>query len=119
MDETLYEKAFGLIAIAGDSKSSSMIAIQKAKEGKFDEAEEALLSGQQQLNCAHDIQTDFLVQEANGIPVQMNIMLVHAQDHMTSAILTNEYAREFIEVRKELYELKQQLKKNKTKEESV
>jgi len=95
MDEE-YVTAFELITKAGTSKSTSMLALQAARAGELDKARELLEQAGTDLLAAHHVQTDLVQGEAAGRRVPLNIILVHAQDHLTSAILLRDLAEEFI-----------------------
>ena len=75
--------AFGLIAMAGDARSKAFEALRLAKEGKFDEA-------------------DDMMKQAGGEHTEVNVMLVHAQDHLMTSILAQELIAELIDVHKRL-----------------
>lgn len=104
MNEEDYEVAFKIIAYAGNAKSSSLLAIRSAKAGDFEAAQKQLEEADRDLHEAHNAQTKMLVQEARGNPVPINIILVHAQDHLTGAMLTRDLAEEFIDLHKALAE---------------
>lgn len=97
MNEADYADAFKIIA-AGNAKSCSMMAIKEARAGNAEKARELLDQADQDSLTAHRSQTDLLVMEAKGNPVPVNIILVHAQDHLTGAILTRDLAGELIEI---------------------
>ena len=90
--ELEYKTAFELIAVAGESKAESMAAIEAASEFRFDEAKEHLKAADAQMVAAHEVQTDMLQQEAEGNKVKVNIILVHAQDHLTTAMIMRDQA---------------------------
>lgn len=98
MNSEDYSVAFQLISLAGDAKSSALLAIRAAREGDFSGAEEQLERAELELRKAHRAQTEMLAQEARGEPVPVNIILVHAQDHLTSAMLVRELAGQFIDL---------------------
>lgn len=100
MNPADYEVAFRIIAVAGSAKSNSMIAIREAREGNFEAAADALKEADENLHEAHNAQTDLLTEEARGNAVPLNIILIHAQDHLTGAILTRDLAGEFLELYK-------------------
>lgn len=106
MDEQNYMTAFAIIAEAGDSKAQSMEAIRCAKEGRFDEAEEHLKNAQEKMNEVHNTQTELFTEEANGNPTDVNVILVHAQDHLTMCIMAYDNAQIVMELYKEIYEMK-------------
>lgn len=101
MDDSYYDIAFGMIMHAGDSKAESMLATQAAREFNFKKAQEHLKAANEKLIEAHNIQTSMLQQEASGGQVKVDIIMVHAQDHLTTAIIMKDQAEEFIK----LYEL--------------
>lgn len=93
-----YEGAFKLISVAGNAKSSSMMAIREAREGNLEEAKKLLEEADKDLREAHGSRTKMLTQEARGNAVPVNIILVHAQDHLTGAMIIRDLAEEFIEI---------------------
>ena len=102
MNPADYEVAFKIISVAGNAKSSCLMAIRESREGNFDEAAKLLAEADGDLHQAHDFQTKMLQDEARGNAIPLNIILVHAQDHLTGAILVRDLADEFIEKNKRL-----------------
>lgn len=95
--------SFGLIASAGQARSLAFQALQAAKEGNFAGAEDLLEQSKQASLEAHNQQTALLVKEANGDHTPVDVMLVHAQDHLMTSMLAQELITELIE----LYRVKQ------------
>lgn len=106
MNGVNYENEFQLIAAAGDSKSKSMMAIDAASEGNFEKAEKFLEEAEIRLIKAHSLQLQMIKEEAEGNHVDVNIILIHAQDHLTMAMLTKERAEEAIRLYKMILQLK-------------
>jgi len=106
MNEEKYAVPFEIILSAGNSKAASFAAIEAAKGGDFEEAKNSLKEAEQEMKAAHDAQLDLMQNEAEGNPVEVNIMLVHAQDHLTMATMARDLAEEFVDVYRVLYELK-------------
>lgn len=96
MNPADYEVAFKIISFAGNAKSAAMMAIRESREGNAEEAKKLLAEADESLHEAHNVQTSMLTQEARGNPVPINIILVHAQDHLASSILLRDLADEFI-----------------------
>ena len=96
LDPADYEAAFQIISTAGAAKSESMLAIRAAREGDQTAAKEALARADEVLHEAHTLQTDLITAEARGQSVQVNVILIHAQDHLTGAILIRDLAEEFV-----------------------
>jgi len=90
------EISFQLILHAGNSRSSSMEALEMARNARFAEAEEKLTEAEDELHQAHESQTKLLVDEARGIEFRPNILLIHAQDHFTAAMLNLDLSRELV-----------------------
>lgn len=102
MDKTNNEKlAFELILHAGNAKSKAMEAIYASRQKDFITAQKNLEEAEKELNEAHKSQTAMLVGEANGEKLEMNILLVHALDHLSMATVTLELAEELVLQRKE------------------
>lgn len=107
MDEKKYNLAFELILSAGNSKSQSLLAIEAARDFDFEESGKCLQEAEEELRLAHKSQTDMIQQEAQGNSVELNIILVHAQDHLTMATMAKDFAEEFVN----LYKIIDQLRK--------
>ncbi|ABP91040.1 Phosphotransferase system cellobiose-specific component IIA [Streptococcus suis 05ZYH33] len=60
------EAIMGLIMYGGEAKGFASQAIQAAKEGRIDEAEQLLQDAIASLNIAHKSQTQLLAKEASG-----------------------------------------------------
>ena len=90
VDDEKYEVAFEIIACAGDAKSLALMAIEQAEKN--------LAEAREQMAKAHDVQNDMLQSEAQGKSVELNIVLIHAEDHLTMAIMSIDFAEEFIEL---------------------
>lgn len=98
MNPADYDVAFKIISFAGNAKSSAMMAIRESREGNPAEAQRLLAEADQDLHSAHGVQTELLTQEARGNAVPVNIILVHAQDHLTGAMLVRDLADEFVKL---------------------
>lgn len=92
--------SFGIIANAGDARSYAFQALAAAKEGDFAAADDFLKKSDEANNLAHKAQTDLLFAEMNGNPTPVNVLLVHSQDHLMTAMLANELIKELVELYK-------------------
>ena len=101
VDDEKYEVAFEIIACAGDAKSLALMAIEEARNGNFEQAEKKSGRSKRADGQAHDVQNDMLQSEAQGKSVELNIVLIHAEDHLTMAIMSIDFAEEFIELYKQ------------------
>lgn len=100
--EKIYELAFNIIAHAGESRSSSSSAMDAAENYDFDKAEYLLKKANQQFLKCHEVQTNMLTREANGEKNEINIILIHAQDHLTMATMALDNARRLIDLYKKM-----------------
>jgi len=96
--DNMTEIAFQIILFAGNGRSSAMEAIQEAKAGNFDEADRLIDEAKTELAKAHKFQTKLLQEEADGKKNQINIILIHSQDHLMTAITVKDLAIEIIEL---------------------
>jgi PTS system cellobiose-specific IIA component len=94
----LTETAMRLIAGAGDSRSFSMEAIMYAKAREFGKARESIKNAAKGIKETHDVQMDLIGAEADGKSPGISLLMVHAQDHISLAILAKDMAQEFLEL---------------------
>ena len=92
--------SFGIIAHAGDARSYAFGALAAAKAGNFEEAEALLKQSNDAAVEAHHMQTELLVNEANGNKTPVDVLLVHAQDHLMTSMLAVELIKELITIYK-------------------
>jgi len=98
MNNELEMVIMNLIVDAGSAKSYAMEAIRLAKEGCIEEAREALQNADAEMAKAHHAQTDLIQKEAKGEHTEINLFMVHAQDHIMTAILAKDLAGEFVDL---------------------
>ena len=91
-----------LIVDAGNARSHAMEAIRLAKEGDVEEAEVSLRKADAEMTKAHNAQTGLIQNEVKGAHTEISLFMVHAQDHIMTAILAKDLAREFVELYKKI-----------------
>lgn len=96
-----------IIAGAGDAKGLIFDALEEAKKGNFEQAKEFVKQSEEASKNAHKAQMDLLVAQANGEIGAVDVLLVHAQDHLMTTLLAQELIKEMIR----LYELREEDKK--------
>ncbi len=104
MKKDYTEEIMTIICESGVCRSSAMEAIAKAKEFDFDGANELLEEAEKCILGAHRVQTELIQQEAGGLEVPINLLMVHCQDHLMTSMLCKDMAREFVELYKKLDE---------------
>lgn len=92
------ESIMQLIMYSGEAKGLAMKAIQEAKRGEKDRADELLKQGHQTLVKAHQAQTSMLAQEAAGEEIPIHLLTIHSQDHLMNTITFLDLAKEIIEL---------------------
>ena len=92
----------GLILNAGDAKQHIYQALSYAKEGDFTSSEDEIAEADAALLEAHNLQTQFLAQEAGGTKTEITALFVHSQDHLMTSITEINLIKEMIDLRKEL-----------------
>lgn len=104
--ENLEIISFGLITHSGDGRSYAIEAIREAKNGNIKKAEELMQKSNEAFTLAHNIQANLLSKEANGCKIQLDMLFVHAQDHLMTGITVYQLAKEIIELRKDLLNIR-------------
>ncbi|MCM3740956.1 PTS lactose/cellobiose transporter subunit IIA [Oceanobacillus luteolus] len=92
------EISFQIILHGGNARSLAMEAIQHAKAGQFDIANQKIKEANEELEKAHRSQTDLIQGEARGEKVEIRLLLIHAQDHLMNAMTVTDLAEEMIEL---------------------
>lgn len=92
--------AMTLVGNAGEGRSLAFEALNEAKKGNFEKAEQLLKESQKRTLAAHEIQTQLICNEADGNKTEMNLLMVHAQDHLMTSMLAKELITELIEIYK-------------------
>ncbi len=100
--EELYNLSFQLILHSGNARSLAMEAIFASKEKNFTEAFEKLKEADIEITSAHMFQTQLIHAEAAGESFDIPIILIHAQDHLMTAMTLKDLAREMVEIRQEM-----------------
>ncbi|MBP3038501.1 PTS cellobiose transporter subunit IIA [Bacillaceae bacterium Marseille-Q3522] len=94
MDKNLQEVAFEIILHSGSARTMVHEAFKYMREGNFDEADKKLDEANQALLLAHKSQTQLLQDYASGEKIEMEIIMVHAQDHLMTTMTLREIAIE-------------------------
>lgn len=85
-----------IIANSGDARSFAFHALEEAKRGNFEEADLLMNKSDASANLAHKAQTELLFAEANGNRQEINVLLIHSQDHLMTSMLASELIKEII-----------------------
>lgn len=95
---------FKIISAAGSARSNYIEAMQWARKLDFKKAEELIKDGEKEFNNAHKAHAELIQKEANGEKTDVSLLLVHAEDQMTSTEMFKIIVEEHIELIKCLKE---------------
>ena len=107
--DNMQEIFMELIVNAGDARSCAFEAIESAKQQAFEQAEGLLVDARNAALEAHRSQTSLIHKEACGEQVAISMTLIHAQDHLMTALLAKDLSGELVALYQELTDVKKQL----------
>ncbi len=58
------------------------------------------------------MQTSLIHKEARGEKIEINLLLVHAQDHLMNTLLAKDLVKSMIKMQKEINELKEKIQES-------
>ncbi|MGK9171775.1 PTS N,N'-diacetylchitobiose transporter subunit IIA [Yokenella regensburgei] len=96
--DALEEIVMGLIINAGQARSLAWTALKHAKAGDVETARTLMAESHAALNSAHRVQTQLIESDAGEGKMKVSLVLVHAQDHLMTAMLARELIAELIEL---------------------
>jgi len=100
----LEEKLIEIISLSGEVKKNFLKAVQHAKKNEPDQAAKVYEKADDKLIKAHLKQTELINKEAGGEKLESSLLLTHAQDHLMTAILIKDMAKEFMDLYQRLEE---------------
>lgn len=100
--EGLELTCFQIISSVGEARSSFIEAIGYAKAGKYEEAKDLMVSGEEAFVRGHQAHANLIQMEASGEKTAVTLLLVHAEDQLMSAEAFKVLAAEFIDIYKRL-----------------
>lgn len=101
--------AMVIIGNAGDGKALAFEGLEAAKGGDFEKAAQLLKDGDKTAAEAHHAQTELLTAEAGGEKLELDILTIHAQDHLMTGMLAQELLKEMVEMYKKMHELEKRI----------
>ena len=93
---------FEIVAYAGDAQTDLLAALDAAREGDFEKAEQLHKDASDALIGAHDTQTKLLSQEAGGGEMEMTFIMAHAQDTLMTTMILEKQTRFTIDAYKRI-----------------
>lgn len=93
------EIIMNLIVNSGNASSLAIEAIHAARNGDFKAADVKLQESSEASIKAHNIQTELIQTDlAKENNIEINLLLIHAQDHLMNAMTIKTLAVELIEI---------------------
>lgn len=102
MMEDMELLCFKIISSVGEAKSDYITAIELAKKGEFEKAQEMIAHGEECFVNGHRQHADLIAQEADGNSVHVSLLLMHAEDQLMAAETTKLLAQEIISLYQKL-----------------
>lgn len=100
--EELAMTSFKIIAHVGAARSMYIEAVNAAKAGDFEKADDLFEKGYQHFLKGHDVHAELVQREAGGDPIAMTLMLAHAEDQLMSAESFKLVAEQLVDVYRRL-----------------
>ena len=100
--EEVQSVAFQIILESGNARSIVHEAFALMREAKFVEAKEKLAEANEAIVKAHNSQTGLLRKFASGIAFDVDILMVHSQDHLMTTMTLREVALEMLHLYKKV-----------------
>ncbi|WP_429156560.1 PTS lactose/cellobiose transporter subunit IIA [Aeromonas allosaccharophila] len=98
----LEEQVMTLIVSAGSCRSMLMEAMRHSRNGEFEQAEQLVEQARGALHAAHAVQTQLIEADAGEGKLPVQIVMVHAQDHVMNAVLLMDLTQEMIAIHRRL-----------------
>lgn len=92
----LEEAVMEIIVNAGQARSLCFEALQAARAGDIDQAQQLLRQSDTFSRQAHKMQTRLIEQDAGEGRQPMTLIMVHAQDHLMTSLLARELSAEIV-----------------------
>lgn len=104
--------AFTIILHSGNAKTEIHQAFKSMRASDFNKAQQQLENANEEVLKAHQSQTELLQTYARGTKVEMEMIMVHAQDHLMNTMTLREIALEMVHLYQQNHQLMHALNKN-------
>ena len=89
---------FEIVAYSGDARSCLLNLLKEVRQGNFTNVDVALKEADENLNLAHNSQTQILAQEAAGEDLDLGFIFIHGQDHLMTTLLLKDLMKHLLEL---------------------
>ncbi|MFK3843498.1 MULTISPECIES: PTS lactose/cellobiose transporter subunit IIA [Serratia] len=87
-----------LLVFSGGARSSALMALQQARAGDFTASAKHMAESKASVKKAHRIQTQLIGLDEGCGKLTINLITVHAQDHLMNAMVIQDLADDMIEL---------------------
>ena len=96
------ELVMELLINAGQARSDAMEAIRCAGQKDWQGATQLMASSELACLQAHKIQTALISQDEGCGKIEVNLILIHAQDHLMTVMLLRDIVKNFVNLAKKI-----------------
>ena len=93
---------FKIISSVGEAKSDYIMAMEEAELGNFEKANKLIEEGEKVFLKGHLAHSELITNEASGKSLNINLLLMHAEDQLMSAETIKLLATKVISLEKKL-----------------
>ncbi|HGM6603868.1 TPA: PTS lactose/cellobiose transporter subunit IIA [Serratia marcescens] len=87
-----------LLVFSGSARSNALMALRQARAGDFAAAAKHMVESKEWVKKAHLIQTELIGLDEGCGKLAINLITVHAQDHLMNAMVIQDLADDMIEL---------------------
>lgn len=98
------QEIFEIITFAGNARSLAYDALQAAEDFDFEQADQKIKEAETELGRAHEIQTRLIQAELNGSQFEKSLLMIHAQDHLMTAMSEQKLVEHMLRIIQKLKE---------------
>lgn len=89
---------FEIISSAGEARDLTYQALDQVNDGNIEEAYELIDTAEKTMNTAHNVQTKLIQSEVQGEKIDGGLLMIHAQDHMMTAIAEHQMVKRMLPI---------------------
>lgn len=93
---------FEIISHSGNARGLAFEALTAAEDYNFTQAEKLLKQCGEEMITAHKTQTKLIQAELNGVTSEKSLLMIHAQDHLMTAMSEQKLIEHMIRIIKKL-----------------
>lgn len=105
MEKIEIDKMFEIIARGGNARELAILATDLAKGGNFKEANKNLNEAKDDYELASVLMSEYLQSKLNEENQNVELLALHATEHLTSAKISINYVYEIVEIYKLIYNI--------------